>query len=179
MLSDFTAWMAVRVSEPGFVRRAGFHGRQDVNQSRMSAAFLENALDQFLLARIVAANKLDFLFVFGGQFLSVFPDFIAEWLGKARVIENPNIVSIQIAGHSVCMAESGESSLDDNAVVTFKNTGDLVGVSIGDQIHGIPPWYRRIDSCEHHTPRFGFLLWIDFNGISVLALFFNSAPKAR
>jgi hypothetical protein len=79
-----------------FVRLTGFHGRQNVNQFRMPAAFLENAFDQFLLAGAVTANKLYSQAIFSRQFLSVYPDRISKRLGKMRVIENANVVSIQI-----------------------------------------------------------------------------------
>jgi len=65
-----------------------------------------------------------------------------------------------------------KSSPDDHAVVTLKNPGNLLGVSIRDQVHGIPPWSRRVVSWEHDTPGFArFVLRIYFQGFSVFVLF--------
>jgi len=109
---------------------------------------LQDLLDLVFFAKVPLADEIDLQAVIGCEALSVLAQFIPQRLSKARLVEDTDVVSIQIGGHSIRVAETWKSALDQNPVVTGKHTGNLLGMPLGQQSHGHPPalgWAGIID----------------------------------
>ena len=80
-------------------RRARLHGREDRHQARLRAACIDDLPDPVFLTEVLLTDVFDLDAVSRSQFLGVVPDLIPEWLGKARIIEDPDIAGVQQRGH--------------------------------------------------------------------------------
>ena len=67
---------------PGFVRVAGFHGRDDVHQTRVVATLLEHARDNIFLPDVRLRNVLDGNSRLSGHRCRTVTHALAQRLGK-------------------------------------------------------------------------------------------------
>ena len=122
---------------PGLVRRAAFHRRKNMHQSRVRAAGFEQFCDTLVFSEISEfADELNFEATFRGQLLGVFADALGQRLGPLGVVEQPNVTRVQEARHRVTMADLRDRCCDDDAIPTVKDSGDLWGVTAGECAHG-------------------------------------------
>jgi hypothetical protein len=69
---------------PGFERRTGLQGREDMDQPRMLTALGENLLDPFFFTKILFPDELNLQTLLLGQALCPETDFIPQGLGKSQ-----------------------------------------------------------------------------------------------
>src|SRR5262245_40142176 len=124
---------------PGFIGGTTLHGRENPHQAGALSPPLQHRLDLVFFANIPLADEIDLQAVIPCEALSVLPQPIPQRFSKARIVEDTDVVSIQIRRHSVRIAETWKSALDQNPVVTGKHTGNLLGMPLGQQSHGHPP----------------------------------------
>ncbi len=90
---------AARLVVPGLVARASLHRRNHMHQSRMIAAPRDHLRYHVLLADMRLGKVLDLNPCCRDQFRRAGPDRVAQRLGKARIIENPNAARRKKACH--------------------------------------------------------------------------------
>ena len=120
---------------PWFVGLTRFHGREDMDKPWMSAPSAEDVTNAVFFSEIFLSDKLNLQTVFLGDLLGIVAQLIPEGLGKTRVVEDLNFLEIQKAGHPFGVAESGKSSLDDDAVEAGEHPGYLLGITIRQEHH--------------------------------------------
>lgn len=134
---------------PGRVAGTRLHRRKHVNQSGMLTTGLQDLTDPLLLAEIVLPDELDRKTGLGSQPLGVFPDLVAKRFGPFGVVEDPDAVGIQKAGHALGIANAGNRAGDHNPIPAGEHSCNFVRVPLEKQIHGGYPPCRV---CFHLTP---------------------------
>ncbi|OXC77956.1 hypothetical protein BSU04_14275 [Caballeronia sordidicola] len=78
--------------------------------------------------------------------LRTLADTFAQWLGKARVVENSDAFGVQKTRHSTRIACPGQCAGDDDSVVTRQHAVQVRRVSISQCLrsHDRSPRYRYI-----------------------------------
>ncbi len=102
---------------PRLVGGACLHRREDVNEARVTAALCENLLNPALLAHRCRPDELDLDARRLRQTFGVGPDLIAKWLGKSRIVEDADMMTVQVGCHPLRMAQTRKRPLDNDAVV--------------------------------------------------------------
>jgi hypothetical protein len=82
------------------------------------------------------ADELNLQAMVPRQSLGILPDFLAQRLDEACIVEQADAVATQIAGHALGVAHPGQRAHDDEAVVAREHARDLRGVAVGQQGHG-------------------------------------------
>jgi len=114
---------------PGFERRTGLHGGEDMEQSRLIPTLGDDLLEAFFLPKILLSDKFDLQTIVPGQFLCTETDFVPQGFGKLGIIENANALGSQMATHSIGIADIGNRSGDDYPIKTRKDALNLTGIS--------------------------------------------------
>src|ERR1700722_14850661 len=135
---------------PGFVAPAGLHGGQDTHHAGMLAAFLQNRLHPvFFPKALLAPDELDLHPIFGSDSLHVFAQAIAQRFGPLRVIENPDPLLVEVCGHPAGITPPWHRTLDDDPVITGKNSSDFVFAPLRQEfdahsgiVTDFPVWFR-------------------------------------
>ena len=111
----------------------------------MVATFAEDGLDAIFLLEV-----LEFLDEFDGEpvllreMFGVGANFLAQRFGKLLgIIEQPDALPAQIAGHPVGMTPTGNRAGDDDAVETGKDANQLCGIPCEQRRHGSSSVRRR------------------------------------
>ena len=116
---------------PGLIRRAGFHGREDMHEPRVGAAMPENGLDPIFLPKAFQfADKLDLKTVLLGQGVDVGPDGVPQGFGKPGIIENPDATEMEEGCHASGITEPWQCALDDDSVKTRQHSANLFLVAV-------------------------------------------------
>jgi len=122
---------------PGCEGGAGFHRREDVDQTGVVAPRVQDRADAVFLAEGVGrADKLDLQPVLPRQPLGVLPDLLPQGFNEARIVEQADAVAAQVGCHALGIADTGQRARDDNAVIAGHHARDLRGVAVGQQRHG-------------------------------------------
>ena len=138
---------------PRFIGLTCLHGRENMNKARMAATALQSFGDDVFLADMSLADELDLNPVLLRQPLSIGANSITQGFCKMGIIEDANLMSVKIARHSLCKAETGENPLDDDPVVAGNDPSNLVGISLNKR-HGNTP--LRV-GCRHTVNKIGCL----------------------
>jgi hypothetical protein len=131
---------------PGFERRTGFQGGENMDQPRMIPTLGDDLFNSFFLPEIPFPNKFDLQTPLLGQPLGMETDFIPQGLRKMGVIENPNPLGSQMATHRIGVTDIGERSSDQNTIEARKDPPNLTGVSLCQHTHGFPLKISQKDS---------------------------------
>jgi hypothetical protein len=102
---------------PRLIRPAGFQCRENVHQPRLGPTFLEQGAHPIFLAKGLLADELDDKPRFGGDRFRLSADLLPQGLRPAGIVENPDVVSVEIVGHTLGIAEGMETTLDNHPVV--------------------------------------------------------------
>ena len=120
---------------PGFVGGAGFHGGEDMDQTRMSSTAVENFLDAVFLAETIdPPNKFDGQSCFLSESFGVGSNSISKRFGEERIVKDTDVVSAQVRRHPIRVTESGKRALDHDSVPTGENSSDTIFVAF-DECH--------------------------------------------
>ena len=74
-------------------------------------------LHQLFFAYVFLADVLDLHSVLSRQPLRILPQLFAERLGKARVVQDPHLVRLQVRGHPLGETDIRQGSKHQDAVV--------------------------------------------------------------
>jgi hypothetical protein len=124
---------------PGLERWAWLHSREDMHQSWMITPTSDDFLDPLLLAEVFATNKLYFQTGVSCDLFSIFPNLFSQRLRKFRVIEDTDVLTPEVSGHSIGIANLEERSSDHYSVETRDNTQNLVSISLDEGFHSNAP----------------------------------------
>lgn len=131
---------------PGFERRTGFQGGENMDQPRLISTLGHDLFNPFFLPEVLFPNKFDLQTTLLGQPLGMETDFIPQGLRKMGVIKNPNPLGSQMATHRIGVTDIGERSSDQNTIEARKNPSNLTGVSLCQHTHGFPLKISQKDS---------------------------------
>lgn len=135
---------------PGFVRRARFHGGEDVYQTRMRTPLGNDFTDAFLFAkRLSALNKIDLKFVFLGNLFSVESNLVSKRLSPFRVVEDAYFIGIKVSRHSPCIANRWYCTGNDDTIKTRQDTLNLIRMAVSKKFHGSLYLQRTMDEYSH------------------------------
>jgi len=84
----------------------------------------------FLTESLYTTDKLDLGTIFHGEMFGVGTNLIAQGLGEACEVENPDVVPVEIKAHSIRMAPAGNRAGDNDAVEAGETSGYLLGITI-------------------------------------------------
>lgn len=115
---------------PRFVSLTGLHGRKDMNEPRVIASLFEDILYAFFFSEILLSDELDLETIFCGNPFGILSQLISKGFCKTWVVKDTDILVAQEAGHSLSIAELGQSSLDHHTIKTGENSADLLRVTI-------------------------------------------------
>jgi hypothetical protein len=116
---------------PRLVGRAGFHRRENAHQARLLASFRDDVFDPVFLAEVPLADELDLDSRFGSRLLRVLANPVAEWLGKLRIVENPDLPLLQERCHPTGEADPRQRAKNQHPVPATQHAVNLSGVSLG------------------------------------------------
>jgi len=120
---------------PGLERGAGFHCREDVDQTGVITTLGDDCLDALLLPEVVALDELNLQSTLAGELLSACAYLLTEWLGKQRVIEEANAPDPQMPRHRLRMADVGKRASNHHPVKTGQSTTNFGCMSIYKCLH--------------------------------------------
>src|SRR4030042_1333609 len=125
---------------PGFVTGTGFHGRENVHQSRMTATLFQNRVNAVFLAKsFYFTNELDLNAIFRSKALGIGTDLLSKRHSQFfRIIKDLYLLTMQERGHAICKAPNGDSPPQDNAIIAGKSTKDLFFILFSN--HFSRPW---------------------------------------
>ena len=124
---------------PGLERWAWLHSREDMHQSWMITPTRDDFLDPLLLAEVFATNKLYFQTGVSCDLFSIFPNLFSQRLCKCRVIEDVDVLTPEVSGHSIGIANLEERSSDHYSFKTHDSTQNLVSISLDEGFHSNAP----------------------------------------
>lgn len=121
---------------PGFERRTGLQGGEDMDQSGMIPTLGDDLLDPSFLTEILLSDKFDLQTILPSQTLRLETDFVAQGFGKLGVIENPNALGPQVATHRIGITDIAKGPRDDDPIEARENSSDFSGISFCQCSHG-------------------------------------------
>ena len=121
---------------PGFERRTGLQGGEDMDQSRMIPTLGDDLLDAFFLTEILLSDKFDLQTIVLGQPLRLETDFVPQGFGKLGIIENANALGSQMATHRIGITDIGKRAGDDYPIEAREDASNLTGISFCQCGHG-------------------------------------------
>ena len=121
---------------PGFERRTGLQGGEDMNQSGMIPTPGDDLLDPSFLTEILLSDKFDFQTIVPSQTLRLETDFVPQGFGKLGVIENPNALGPQVTTHRIGITDIGKRPGDDDPIETREYSSNFTGISFCQCGHG-------------------------------------------
>ena len=127
--------LAAGLVVPGLVGFAGLHRRDNVHQPWMPAARRQHLGHHVFLADMRLGNVLDPCPLLGCQLLRAFPNPIAQRLGKARVVEDPNPIGVQKARHARRVADPRQRTRNHNPVVAGQHSMQAPLISLRQHPH--------------------------------------------
>ena len=135
---------------PGFVRKAGFQSGEDMHQTGLLTALIQNSPNPVFFAKVLLANVLDFETIGLCQSFGVGTDLLPQRLRKLDIIENANVVCVKIARHPFGITPGLDAAGQDNPVITVQHAIYGVFVLLIQQFadHAVPP--QSLD-CENVT----------------------------
>lgn len=131
---------------PGFERRTGLQGGENMDQPGMIPTLGHDLFNPFFLPEVLFSNKFDLQTTVLGQPLGMETDFIPQGLRKMGVIENPNPLGSQMATHRIGVTDIGERARDQDTIKARKDPSNLTGVSLCQHTHGFPLKISQKDS---------------------------------
>ena len=120
---------------PGFIGRAGLHGRQNAYQSRVFPAPGQDFLHAVLFAEVPLADELDLDARLGRQPLGVVAQLIAERLGEPRVVKDAHFPLVQIRGHALGEADLRQGAEHKHPVPATQHPSDLSRITLGQKFN--------------------------------------------
>lgn len=121
---------------PRLIGRTRLHRGEDMHQARMSAAFGDDGLDAFFLAKIIFGDEFNFQTVVSRDGFSVLTQCIAQLVGPLGKIENPDIVVVEPAGRGARIANIHQGAVDNHTVVARKRKRNLICMAFNKITHG-------------------------------------------
>jgi hypothetical protein len=121
---------------PGFERRTGLHGREDMEQPRMIPTLGDDLLQTFFLPEILLSDKFDLQTILLGQLLRMKTDLVPQGFDKLGIIENANALGSQMVTHGIGIADIGKRSGDEYPIETRKDSLNFTGISFCQRGHG-------------------------------------------
>ena len=121
---------------PGFERRTGLQGGEDMDQSRMIATLGDDLLQTFFLTEILLSDKFDLQTIVPSQTLRLETDFFPQRLSKLGIIENANALRSQVATHRFGITDIGKRAGDDYPIEAREDASNLTGISFYQCGHG-------------------------------------------
>jgi len=86
----------------------------------MIASCLNHFYDYFLFSNVSFCYKFNFDTIICSNFLSILPNFFFKRGSKLWIIKDSYSLVIKIACHSICIADSGNSTLNNDTVITLR-----------------------------------------------------------
>ena len=114
---------------PGLVAGAGFHGRENMDQTGMTAALSHDFFDALLFAKVLLANEVDFQTIFHRDPFGILSDFLSQRLGPFDVVENANTLLAQKQTHALGVTNARQGSRQDGPVKAGEYPLNLTGVT--------------------------------------------------
>ncbi|CAG0930582.1 hypothetical protein TFLX_01839 [Thermoflexales bacterium] len=116
---------------PWFVTPAGFQRGEDMGQSRLAAAFLQNGFNAGLFAKVLLANVFNRQTLFFRNRVRIRAETLRQRLGKLSVIENANALRSQVLGHPLRIASGHQTPCENDTIITVQDTVQVFGVFLG------------------------------------------------
>jgi len=129
---------------PRLVGGTRFHGREDANQAGVMASLREDFLHPIFFAEVPFADEHNLQAVLGGQSFGILSQGVAQRLGKAGIIKNQNLPSLQVRRHALGVTEPRQRSLDQDTVVARKHARDFISMTLDQQFHGSSSSSRKL-----------------------------------
>jgi transposase len=101
--------------------------RQVIGDATSERNRIQKVLDE---ASVGIGQVLGDVFGVSGQVLGVLAQTLPERLGKLRVIENPHLPGVQIAGHTLGVTELRQRAENQHSIPTTQHARDLVLQSV-------------------------------------------------
>jgi len=120
---------------PGLIASTRLHRREDVDQAGMRASLCYDLMDPVFLAEALLADELDFQAVLVGQAFGVGANLVSQGLGPLGVIENPNVLCFEKAGHALGRTNTGNGAGEHDAVKARQYPLNLTGVMLNKLLH--------------------------------------------
>jgi hypothetical protein len=121
---------------PGFERRAGLQGGEDMDQSGMIPTLGDDLLDASFLTEILLSDKFDLQTIVLSQALRLETDFLPQGFGKLGIIENANALRSQVTTHCIGITDIGKRPSDDYPIEAREDTPNLIGIFLCQCGHG-------------------------------------------
>jgi len=121
---------------PGPERGAGFHRREDVNQTGVVTTLGDDRLDALFLPEVVSPDELDLQSALAGELPGACADLLPKTLGEQWVIKEANSPYPQMPGHRLCMANVGERANNYYPVETGQGAANYGCMPIYKCSHG-------------------------------------------
>ena len=110
---------------PGPKRRAGFHRREDVDQSRLRAPASQHFGHAVFLAEVLPLDELDLQPRLSGQLHGVIPQRVAQRFGENAHVKATNPSEVQLSFQRRRMTHVQQTARDDDAVKATQLTHNL------------------------------------------------------
>jgi hypothetical protein len=123
---------------PGLIASTGLHRREDMDQTRMRASVSYNLMDPVFPAKVLLADELYFQAVLGGQAFGMGTDLVAQRRCPLGVVENPDVLCFEKAGHALGITNTGNGAGEHDAVKARQYPLNLTGVALNKMFHNWP-----------------------------------------
>jgi hypothetical protein len=114
---------------PRLVGRAGFHRGEYADQPGLLTTAGQNLFHPVFFPEVPLANELDLDSRFGCHLLRVLANPVTEWLGKFRIVEDPNLPLVQKRRHSPGKADLRQRAENKHPVPATQHPGYLCRVT--------------------------------------------------
>jgi hypothetical protein len=121
---------------PWFEGIAGFHGREDMHQTRMFSSLPEYLLYAFLSAEILLLDEVDCHAFIYRNFFDMRSDVLPKLFRPIRILEYKNPLLTDKPGHGFSMSHGNQRAGYYDPVVARKRKGNLLKMAFGKRAHG-------------------------------------------
>ena len=113
-----------------------------MNQSRLTAALSDDGADAVFFAKVGLWDELDVDAMFTRDGLGTAAQLQPEPVRPVRVIENADALMTDEPCHSGGVSDIDQCPRKNNAVITAKGEGDLIGMMFGEVTHALTIQHR-------------------------------------
>ncbi|KFB66521.1 MAG: hypothetical protein CAPSK01_004200 [Candidatus Accumulibacter vicinus] len=122
---------------PRLVGVARFHRGEDMHQSWVIATFLDHRGNDVFLPDVRLRNVLDLYPLLRRQSLCSFTDTLTQRFRKARVVKNPDVLSVEKTRHSRRVASTRQGARNHDPVIAGKHSSKTLFIAIRQHLgHG-------------------------------------------
>jgi hypothetical protein len=121
---------------PWFEGIAGFHGREDIYQTRMLSSLLQYLFYAFLFAESLLLDEIDYHAFISRNFFCMRSDILPKLFCPIRILEYKNSLLADKPGHGFSMSNGNQRAGYYDPVIARKRKGNLFAMAFGKRVHG-------------------------------------------